>query len=67
MYDALQEEVREDEEDSEREGSCQGGCLLGGDKEDGSSEGMPQVKELKKLMLLVQQQSSQGKGRIACC
>ena len=29
--------MREDEEDSEQEGSCHGGCFLGGDKENGSS------------------------------
>jgi len=51
--------VREDEEDIDKGGSCQRGSLVGGDEEKGSSEGMPQVKELKELMLLVQQQRLQ--------
>ena len=54
------EEVKEDEEDSEQEGSCQRGCLLGYDEKDGSSQGMSQMKELKELMLLVQQQRLHG-------
>ncbi len=47
-----------DEEDSEQEGSCQGGRFLerygeGGKRE--SWQGMPQVKGLKELKLLVKQ------------
>jgi len=51
--------VRQDEEDSEQEGSCKGGCLLEQLQQGGKGEsrqGMPQVKELKSLMLLVSNQ-----------
>lgn len=50
------EEVRQDEEDSEQKGSCQGGCLLERFQQGGKGEswqGMPQMKELKELTLLV--------------
>jgi hypothetical protein len=50
------EEVIQDEEDIEQQGSCQGGGLLddGGKGGKGESwQGMPQVKGLKELKLPV--------------
>jgi hypothetical protein len=50
------EEVKQDEKDSEQGGSCQGGCLLERFQQGGkgkSWQGMPQMKELKELTLLV--------------
>jgi hypothetical protein len=50
------EEVTQDEENSEQQGSCQGSSLLDGGDEGGEGEswqGMPQVKGLKELMLPV--------------
>ncbi len=60
-------EVGQDEEGSEQEGSCQGGRFLDrlyeGDKGK-SWQGMPQVKGLKELELLVEQQDNlTGRGR----
>jgi hypothetical protein len=50
------EEVIQDEEDIEQQGSCQGGGLLDDGSEGGEGEswqGMPQVKGLKELKLPV--------------
>jgi hypothetical protein len=61
--------VRQDEEDSEQEGSCQGGCLLERFQQGGkgkSWQDMPQMKELKELTLLVSDEERKGRyGRVA--
>ncbi len=57
-------EVRLDEKDSEQEGSCQGGCLLERfqqSSEGESRQGMPQMKELKELTLLVSSEEKKGR------
>jgi len=55
--------VRQDEKDIEQKGSCEGSGFLerfrqGGERE--SWQGMPQMKELKELRLLVSNDASNG-------
>jgi len=63
------EEVRQDEKDSEQEGSCQGGSFL--ERFQQGSEGeswqdMSQMKELKELTLLVSNEERKERIRQGC-
>jgi len=63
------EEVKQDEKNSEQEGSYQGGCLLERFQQGSKGESwqdMPQMKELKELTLLVSNEEGKGQIRQGC-